>query len=54
MQLAVWGVGVRQHFDILGVTTLLTCVDKYVEESVRVFYATVWIAPERNFIEFMF
>ena len=29
-------------------------VDRYVEEWVRVFYATVWISLERDFIQFIF
>ena len=29
-------------------------VGQYVEDWVRVFYTTFWIAPERNFIQFMF
>ena len=28
--------------------------NRYIEDWVRVFYATVWIAPERRAVHFMF
>lgn len=55
LQSAAGGADVRRHFDAFpGLTALLTQVDRYVGDWVRVFYATVWIAPDRSFIQFMF
>ena len=55
MGIAAGGADVRCHFDsIPGLTDLLTDVDHYVEDWVRVFYATAWIAEDRSFVQFMF
>jgi hypothetical protein len=37
-----------------GLLTLLTTSDRYVEEWVRVFYATVWIDPDHHWMRFRF
>jgi hypothetical protein len=37
-----------------GLLTLLTTSDRYVEEWVRVFYATVWIDPDHHWMRFHF
>jgi hypothetical protein len=39
---------------LLGLLTLLTTSDKYVEEWVRVFYASVWIDPDHQWMRFRF
>ena len=45
----------RAHFEsIPGLADLLSGVSRFMEDWVRAFYAMVWIAPERNFIQFMF
>jgi hypothetical protein len=35
-----------------GLLTLLTTSDRYIEEWVRVFYATVWIGPDHHWMRF--
>ena len=48
------GRDVRSLFDgIPGLVPLLE-LSLYVEEWVRIFFATVWISPERDQIQFMF
>jgi hypothetical protein len=37
-----------------GLLTLLTTSDRYVEEWIRVFYATVWIDPNHHWMRFRF
>jgi hypothetical protein len=37
-----------------GLLTLLTTSDRYVEEWVRVFYASVWIDPDNHWMRFRF
>jgi hypothetical protein len=37
-----------------GLLTLLTTSDRYVEEWVRVFYASVWIDPDHQWMRFRF
>jgi hypothetical protein len=37
-----------------GLLTLLTTSGRYVEEWVRVFYATVWIDPDHHWMRFCF
>jgi hypothetical protein len=37
-----------------GLLTLLTTSGRYVEEWVRVFYATVWIDPDHHWMRFRF
>jgi hypothetical protein len=37
-----------------GLLTLLTTNGRYVEEWVRVFYATVWIDPDHHWMRFRF
>jgi hypothetical protein len=45
----------RQHLTYLpGLLTLLTTSGRYVEEWVRVFYATVWIDPDHHWMRFRF
>ena len=45
---------IEQYFThIPGLVHFLTEIRKYVEECVRVFYATLWIAPGKRFIMFM-
>jgi hypothetical protein len=39
---------------LLGLLTLLTTSGKYVEEWVRVFYASVWIDPDHQWMRFHF
>jgi len=44
-----------QYFDhIPGLDQLLEHVHKYVEDWVRVFYATLYVGPKRDYIQFMF
>jgi hypothetical protein len=46
---------VRGHITfLLGLHSLLTCGGRYVEEWVRVFYATVWIDPDHQWMRFRF
>ena len=55
LELIVGGVDMRAHFEYIpGLAKFVSGVGQYVEDWVRVFYATVWIAPEGNFIQFMF
>jgi hypothetical protein len=37
-----------------GLLTLLTTSGRYVEEWVRVFYATIWIDPDHHWMRFRF
>jgi hypothetical protein len=37
-----------------GLLTLLTTSGRYVEEWVRVFYASVWIDPDHQWMRFLF
>jgi hypothetical protein len=39
---------------LLGLLSLLTSSDRYIEEWVRVFYATVWIDPYHQWMRFRF
>jgi hypothetical protein len=39
---------------LLGLLTLLTTSGRYVEEWVRVFYASVWIDPDHQWMRFCF
>jgi len=44
-----------QYFDhIPGLPDLLEHIHGYVEDWVRVFYATLYVGPEREYIQFMF
>jgi hypothetical protein len=49
------GADSEVHLSYLhGLLTLLTTSDRYVEEWVRVFYATVWIDPDHHWMRFRF
>jgi hypothetical protein len=39
---------------LLGLLSLLTFSGRYVEEWVRVFYATIWIDPDHQWMRFRF
>jgi hypothetical protein len=39
---------------LLGLLSLLTTSGRYIEEWVRVFYATVWIDPDHQWMRFCF
>jgi hypothetical protein len=49
------GADSEVHLSYLsGLLTLLSTSDRYVEEWVRVFYATVWIDPDHHWMRFCF
>jgi hypothetical protein len=49
------GVDSEVHLSYLsGLLSLLTTSDRYVEEWVRVFYASVWIDPDNQWMRFRF
>ena len=49
----VVGVDIRQYFTYLvGLPGLLALLDTYVEEWVRKFFASVWIAPNHSYIHY--
>jgi hypothetical protein len=49
------GADSEVHLSYLpGLLTLLTTSGRYVEEWVRVFYATVWIDPDHHWMRFRF
>jgi hypothetical protein len=49
------GADSEAHLTYLpGLQTLLTTSDRYVEEWVRVFYASVWIDPDHHWMRFRF
>jgi hypothetical protein len=49
------GADSEVHLSYLpGLLSLLTTSDRYVEEWVRVFYATVWIDPDHHWMRFRF
>jgi hypothetical protein len=49
------GADSKVHLTYLpGLLTLLTTSGRYVEEWVRVFYATVWIDPDHHWMRFRF
>jgi hypothetical protein len=49
------GADSEVHLSYLpGLLTLLTTSDRYVEEWVRVFYATIWIDPDHHWMRFRF
>jgi hypothetical protein len=49
------GADSEVHLSYLpGLLTLLTTSGRYVEEWVRVFYATVWIDPDHHWMRFCF
>jgi hypothetical protein len=53
--LLVAGADSEVHLTYLpGLLTLLTTSGRYVEEWVRVFYATVWIDPDHHWMRFRF
>ena len=56
LRIAAGGADVRGHFaHFRGLPRLLEMEqNKYIEDWVRVFYATAWIAPERRAVHFMF
>jgi hypothetical protein len=56
LRTAAGGADVREHFaHFRGLLRLLSIErHRYIEDWVRVFYATAWIAPERRAIHFMF
>nr|AGT15933.1 hypothetical protein SHCRBa_010_J05_R_20 [Saccharum hybrid cultivar R570] len=46
---------IQQHIEYLpGLEALVTRPGLYVEEWVKIFYSTVWIDPDHEFIQFMF
>jgi hypothetical protein len=49
------GVESEGHLSYLpGLLSLLTSSGRYIEEWVRVFYATVWIDPDHQWLRFRF
>jgi hypothetical protein len=56
LRTAAGGADVRVHFaHFRGLPRLLSIErNRYIEDWVRVFYATAWIAPERRAVHFMF
>jgi hypothetical protein len=49
------GADSEVHLSYLpGLLTLLTTSGRYVEEWIRVFYATVWIDPDHHWMRFCF
>jgi hypothetical protein len=49
------GADSKEHLTYLpGLLTLLTTSGRYVEEWVRVFYASVWIDPDHHWMRFRF
>jgi hypothetical protein len=53
--LSVAGVESKDHLSYLpGLLSLLTFGGRYIEELVRVFYATVWIDPDHQWLRFRF
>jgi hypothetical protein len=47
--------GSEVHLSYLhGILTLLTTSGRYVEEWIRVFYASVWIDPDHQWMRFRF
>ena len=56
LRTAAGGADVREHFShFRGLPRLLEMgQNRYIEDWVRVFYATAWIAPERRAVHFMF
>jgi hypothetical protein len=56
LRTAAGGADVREHFaHFRGLPRLLSIErNRYIEDWVRVFYATAWIAPERRAVHFMF
>jgi hypothetical protein len=49
------GADSEAHLTYLpGLQTLLTTSGRYVEEWVRVFYASVWIDPDHHWMRFRF
>ena len=52
---AAGGAQIEPHFTYLrGLAELLSRSGRYVARWVRIFYAKVWIDPNRDFIQFMF
>jgi hypothetical protein len=56
LRTAAGGADVREHFaHFRGLPRLLSIErNRYIEDWIRVFYATAWIAPERRAVHFMF
>jgi hypothetical protein len=54
MFLLASGVDSEVHLSYLPGVTLLTTSGIYVEEWVRVFYASVWIYPDHQWMRFHF
>ena len=56
LRTAAGGADVREHFaHFRGLPRLLEMEqNRYIEDWVRVFYATAWIAPERRAVHFVF
>ena len=55
LSVAVGGAQIEPHFTYLrGLADLLSRSGRYMVCWVRIFYATVWIEPSRNYIKFMF
>jgi hypothetical protein len=49
------GADSKGHLTYLsGLLSLLTTIDRYIEEWVKVFYATVWIDPDHQWLRFSF
>ena len=49
----VVGADIRKYFTYLpGLPGLLALVGNYVEEWVREFYASVWVAPDHSYIHY--
>ena len=47
------GADIRQYFTYLpGLLGLLTLPGTYVEEWVREFFASIWIAPDHSYIHY--
>jgi hypothetical protein len=53
--LSVAGAELEGHISyLLGLLSLLTFGGRYIEEWVKVFYATVWIDPDYQWLRFRF
>ena len=55
LSVAVGGAQIEPHFTYLrGLAKLLSQSGRYMPRWVRIFNATVWIEPSRDYIKFMF
>ena len=55
IRVAAGGVPILPFFEVYtGLRALLSDRDQYVREWVQIFYATLFVDEDREFIEFMF